>query len=116
MIKVVLPRTMVVSKIEGENDIVGLDVGTLVDDIINSHCTENMVIYLDDIPEEPNDKKCEYVQSEIQVVKVGDKVDIPEPKKKKRKTNNRKKKETVNEKAWDPGRPLTVDEAYYYYK
>ena len=38
-----------------------------------------------DISEEPNDKKCEYVQSEVQVVEVGDKVDIPVPKTKKKK-------------------------------
>lgn len=41
-----------------------------------------------DISEEPNSKKCEYAQSEIQVVKVGDKVDIPVPKTKKKKGKN----------------------------
>ena len=38
-----------------------------------------------DISEDPNEKKCEYVQSEVQVVEVGDNVDIPKAKKKKGK-------------------------------
>ena len=56
MIKVVLPRTMMVSKIEGENTIEGLYVGCPVEEFINRHCTDNIVIYLDDIEEDEHEK------------------------------------------------------------
>ena len=56
MIKVVLPRTMMVSKIEGENTIEGLYVGRPVEEFINRNCTDNMVIYLDDIEENEYEK------------------------------------------------------------
>lgn len=44
-----------------------------------------------DISEEPKTKKCEFVQPEIQVVDVGDKVDIPESVSKKLRKKKGKK-------------------------
>ena len=56
MIKFVLPRTMMVSKIKGKNSVFGLYEGCHIKTIVIPRCDNNIVIYLDDIKEDEHEK------------------------------------------------------------
>ena len=58
----------------------GIDISDIADKFVEAG--EEYLVSKEEIQKA---KKCEYVQSEIQSVEVGDKVDIPKPKKKKGK-------------------------------